>query len=65
MTVQELEKAVAKLSPEELAEFRAWFHEFDLDAWDQQIARDAAAGKLDKLADQALADFKAGRCKEL
>ena len=44
MTVQELEKAVAKLSPEELAEFRAWFQQFDMDEWDRQIARDSESG---------------------
>ncbi len=65
MTVKELEKAIAKLSPEELAEFRAWFQEYDMDEWDRQIARDSAAGKLDKFAEEAIADYKAGRVKEL
>ncbi|MGO9483531.1 MAG: hypothetical protein ACLPX9_02945 [Rhodomicrobium sp.] len=65
MTVKELEKAVAKLSPEELAEFRAWFQDYDMHEWDRQIARDAAAGKLDKFAEEAIADYKAGRVKEL
>ncbi len=65
MTVKELEKAVANLSPEELAEFRAWFQDYDMDEWDRQIARDAAAGKLDKFAEEAIADYKAGRVKEL
>jgi len=65
MTVQEVEKAVAKLSPRELAEFRAWFLQFDLDEWDRQIARDSEAGRLDKFAEEAIADYKAGRVKEL
>jgi len=65
MTVQELEKAVAKLSPRELAEFRAWFLQFDLDEWDRQIARDSEAGRLDKFTEEAIADYKAGRVKEL
>jgi hypothetical protein len=65
MTVQELEKAVAKLSPEELAEFREWFHAFEQDEWDRQIARDAESGRLDKFAEEAIADYKAGRVKEL
>lgn len=65
MTVKELEKAVAKLSPEELAEFRAWFLAFEEDEWDRQIARDAGAGKLDKFAEEAIADYEAGRVKEL
>ena len=65
MTVKELEKAVANLSPGELAEFRAWFQDYDMDEWDRQIARDAAAGKLDKFAEEAIADYEAGRVKEL
>ncbi len=65
MTVQELEKAVAKLSPEELAEFRAWFQQFDMDEWDRQIARGSESGRLDKFAEEAIAGYKAGRVKEL
>lgn len=65
MTVKELERAVAGLSPAELAEFRDWFHAFEQDEWDRQIARDAESGKLDKFAEEAIADYKAGRVKEL
>jgi hypothetical protein len=31
-------------------------------AWDEQFERDVRAGRLDELADKALADFRAGRC---
>jgi hypothetical protein len=65
MTVQELEKAIAKLSPEELAELRAWFYERDQEEWDRQIARDSEAGKLDKLIAQAKRDYAAGNGREL
>jgi hypothetical protein len=65
MSVEELEKAIAKLPSEELARFRAWFEEFMADAWDKQIERDILAGKFDKLADEALADHKAGRSRKL
>lgn len=65
MTVKELEKAVAGLSPEELAEFRAWFQRFDMDEWDRQIADDVTAGKLDRFAEEAIADYRADRAKTL
>ena len=65
MTVQELENAIAKLSPEELAELRAWFYERDQEEWDRQIARDSEAGKLDKLIAQAKRDYAAGNGREL
>jgi hypothetical protein len=65
MTVEDIEKAVAKLAPRELAEFRAWFDEFDAARFDIKIERDAKNGKLDRLADEALAEFRAGRAREL
>ena len=37
---------------------------FDADAWDAQIEFDAA-GKLDALAEEALAEYKAGKAKEI
>lgn len=46
----EIEKAVAMLSPEDFAAFRAWFGELAADRWDEQIERDIKAGKLDALA---------------
>jgi len=65
MTLHDIENAVAGLSPDELARFRAWFVEFDADAWDRQIEDDANAGRLDALADEALEDHRAGRTTEL
>jgi hypothetical protein len=64
-TVTEIERALRQLPPEELAKFREWFAEFDADQWDRQIERDAAAGRLDALAEEALADLREGRCKDL
>ncbi len=63
--VQELRLAVTQLSADELARFREWFDEFDAKAWDKQFEEDVKSGKLDRLANQAIADFRAGKCKEL
>jgi hypothetical protein len=65
MTIEDLEKAVAKLPPDQFAEFRAWFEEFGAARFDQKIERDAKSGKLDGLADQAIEDFRKGRAREL
>jgi hypothetical protein len=59
-TIAEIEQAVRQLSPEQLTEFRAWFAEFDAAIWDRQLEDDAAAGRLDRFADEALADLRAG-----
>lgn len=63
--VEQIEEEIRRLAPDQLREFRAWFQEFDADSWDEQIASDAAAGKLDDLAGAALNDHAAGRSKKL
>jgi hypothetical protein len=65
MTVEDIEKAIAKLTARELDRFRAWFDEFDSARFDAKIERDANAGKLDRLADAAAEDFRKGRAREL
>ena len=54
--IEDIERQVQALSSEELAQFRAWFLEFDSAAWDHQIERDVRAGRLDALAEKALSD---------
>ena len=63
--IEKLEAEVRKLSARELATFRAWFAEFDAAEWDRAIERDVEAGRLDGLADTALADHAAGRTRRL
>lgn len=63
--LEELEKRIRKLSPQDLARFRAWFAEFDHALWDRQIESDSKSGKLDRLANEALADYKAGKAKKI
>lgn len=65
MTIEDLEKAVAKLPPDELAKFRDWFQAFDAARFDDKIERDAKTGRLDRLAEQALADHAQGRTRQL
>ncbi|MEA5627287.1 hypothetical protein [Nostoc sp. UHCC 0251] len=60
-----VEFAVSLLSPEDLAAFRAWFTEFDAAAWDKQIEKDVAEGRLDVLAQKALKHLREGRCTDL
>ncbi|HZG44427.1 MAG TPA: hypothetical protein VEY93_15860 [Longimicrobium sp.] len=64
-TLIEIERAIQGLSPEQLAQFRAWFAEFDWVAWDRELEDDIAAGRLDTLADEALANLRAGRTSPL
>lgn len=63
--IQSIEKAIQALAPDELAELRRWFAEFDAEAWDVQLDQDAAAGKLDELAAEALTDHRSGPSRAL
>ena len=63
--VHELQSAVSQLSAEELARFRAWFDEYDAEVWDGQFEKDVESGKVDRLANRAIADFRAGKRKQL
>jgi hypothetical protein len=63
--IGQLEQRIESLSPQDLARFQAWFLEFDARVWDAQIEADAKAGKLDGLINAALADYNAGKAREL
>jgi hypothetical protein len=64
-TVEQIEAAILKLSPQELSQLADWVLDLDEQRWDEQIERDVAAGKLDFLAQEALAEFEAGNCRTL
>jgi hypothetical protein len=64
-TVREIEEAIRRLRPADLAAFRAWFAEFDAEVWDRELEQDVAAGRLDHLAEEALRDLREGRCTDL
>lgn len=64
-TVEDIVKAVEQLPPEKLAKFQAWYEEFAAAVFDAKLERDSLAGKFDALADQAIADFRAGRSREI
>jgi hypothetical protein len=55
-------KELMKQAVREVLDERA---EQEAEAWDRQIEADSNAGRLDRLADQALADFEQGRATKL
>jgi hypothetical protein len=64
-TAEDIQKALERLALRELARFRAWFEAFDAAQFDADIERDGAAGKLNALAQEALAAHRAERSREL
>ena len=63
--VKKIETEVTALSETDLSAFRAWFLKFDAAHWDEQLARDVSAGKLNGLAAEALEQYGNGQCKRL
>ncbi|MGH7174635.1 MAG: hypothetical protein ACRELG_30580 [Gemmataceae bacterium] len=64
-TVETITTAIAQLPPEQVAQIRAWLAEYDERQWDEQIAQDEREGRLDTLAERALAEHRAGRTRPL
>ena len=65
MDIKEIESAIARLPPSELAELARWFEEYHARVWDGQIEQDLKAGRLDELIEQAEQDFERGQCEPL
>ena len=63
--LKKIEQDIASLTPGEVAKLARWFAEFQADVWDKQIEDDAKSGRLDSLADQALASHHAGKTRPL
>ncbi|HUQ70994.1 MAG TPA: hypothetical protein VM165_15815 [Planctomycetaceae bacterium] len=64
-SVEAITAAIAELPPDQVAQIRDWLNEQAEAAWDAQIERDEKAGRLDALADRALAEHRAGRTRPL
>jgi len=63
--VEALEVRIRDLPPHDFASLREWFHEFENECWDQQIASDFKAGKFNKLIENARSEFAQGKAHEL
>ena len=63
--VEQIERQIEGLDDLAFAKLRQWFIEYDHARWDRQIEADAAAGRLDFLADEALAEHRAGKTRPL
>jgi hypothetical protein len=63
--LDDIKTRVGQLRPEQQAQLRSWFLERDQLAWDAEIARDLAEGKLDDVIAEAKSDRDAGRARDL
>jgi len=60
-TVIDIEAAIERLPEEEFKQLEAWFSNRAADQWDVQFEADARNGRLDRLAEEALAELRTGR----
>ena len=64
-TVLEIENALQSLPLDDARKVADWLQDYLDEKWDRQIDADIDAGRLDKLADKAVRDYRAGRVKPL
>ena len=64
-TLEQIEAAILTLQSNEFQQLRQWFFDVDYQRWDEQLEQDIADGKLEALAEEAIAEFKAGHCREI
>lgn len=65
ITVEDITAAIERLSAADVARVREWLTEFSERMWDEQIERDARAGRLDAMIEKALEEHRAGRTRPL
>jgi uncharacterized protein with von Willebrand factor type A (vWA) domain len=63
--LETITQAISELRPDDVRALAEWLAEYQADLWDRQIEADARNGRLDKLAEKAMADHDAGRTIEL
>ncbi len=63
--LEQIEAAILTLSSDEFQRLRQWFFDVDYQRWDEQLEQDIADGKLEALAEEAIAEFKSGHCREI
>ena len=64
-TIEQIEAAILTLTPEQFQRLRQWILDVYYQHWDEQLEQDIADSKLEALAEEAIAEFKAGHCREL
>lgn len=59
--VEELERAIHSLSPDEFKQIARIVQDLEQERWDEQLDRDAASGKLEFLRREALQELEANQ----
>ena len=65
MSILEIEDAIRKLPPEKVNELMNWLAKYHAEIWDEQIANDLDAGRLDPILSKVEAEIAAGKSKTI
>lgn len=63
--LEHIQTEIAALSRQDFKQLKAWIEAREWEEWDQQIAADSAAGKLDFLKQEALEAKAKGQLRDL
>lgn len=64
-TVQEIERAIEALTPQQRHELYEWLDRYYAETVDNQLETDLEAGRFDERIEQALSEHKAGKTQPL
>lgn len=63
--LEQIEAAILTLPSDEFQRLKQWFFDLDYQRWDGKLEKDVAQGKLEALAQEAIADFEAGHYRQI
>jgi hypothetical protein len=60
-TVEQIEAAIQQLPREDFLRLHKWIQNRFDDEWDRQMKEDVRSGRLDAIAQEALAEYRSGK----
>lgn len=65
LKLEQIEAAILELPPDEFQQLVEWFLDLDYQRWDDQLEKDIVDGRLEDLAQEAIADFEAANYRPI
>jgi hypothetical protein len=62
-TLEQIETAILALPTADVRRLSVWLSELDQQRWDEELEKDIANGRLEKLAEEAIAEYQAGKTR--
>lgn len=64
-SLEQTKAAILSLPSNEFEKLKQWLLDLDYQRWDEQLEQDIAEGKLEAFAQEAIAEFESGHCREI